>query len=86
MESSGIYALLVKLPTNPLCTKANYGNLENATIVSCPEKPSGHDEKRFMCGDMRGNLAANIQTKFRAYFLKLSYKHSFAIYSKTNDF
>lgn len=64
MESSGIYALLVKLPTNPLCTKANYGNLENATIVSCPEKPSGHDEKRFMCGDMRGNLTANIQTKF----------------------
>lgn len=65
MESSNVYASFVKLPTDPLCTKANYGNLENATIVSCPEKPS--DEKRFICGDMRGNLTANIQTKLRAY-------------------
>lgn len=83
MESSSFYASFVKLPTDPLCTKANYGNLENATIVSCPEKPSGHDEKRFICGDMRGNLTANIQTKLRACFLKLSYKHSFAICHKT---
>lgn len=67
MESSSFYASFVKLPTDPLCTKANYWNLENATIVSCPEKPSGHDEKRFICGDMRGNLTANIQTKLRAY-------------------
>lgn len=63
MESSSVYASFVKLPTDPLCTKANYGNLKNATIVSCPEKPSGDDEKRFICGDMRGNLTANIQTK-----------------------
>lgn len=28
-----------------------------------PRKASGDDEKRFICGDMRGNLTANIQTK-----------------------
>lgn len=63
MESSSFYASLVKLPTDLLCTKENYEKLENATIVSCPGKSSGHDEKRFMCGYIRGNLTANIQTK-----------------------
>lgn len=63
MESASFYASLVKLPTDQLCTKEHYEQLDYARIASCPELPSGQEEKKFMCGNMRGNLTANIQTK-----------------------
>lgn len=60
MELSSVYVLFVKLLIDLLCIKVNYGNLENVIIVLCLEKFSGDDEKRFICGDMRGNLMVNI--------------------------